>query len=447
MRTGYKMHLKILLINTPIRLDAKPSCIPYGLATVASTLRQAGFDVEIYDINALRPGWDEIVSHLKTKEWDVAGVSGLITTYAFQTWLMGVLKNINPHAPVISGGGLATTNSELLFRHSEVDITVIGEGEQTMKDLCRSLGNGSALAAIPGIAYRRNGQFTVNAPRDNITDLDIIPFPAWDLLPMNIYLANPIWGDVAGNSSSFRKDVTITQSMNIISSRGCPFSCQYCFHLFGRSSYRFRSAINVVEEIEILVDRYAADFIGFVDDNMMASEKRILEFCDVLEKKRFPITWGCHGRVSSAKPDILNRMAEVGCVWIGYGIESGSRKILKAMNKKATVAQAREAIINTRKAGIFPNTTFIFGYPGETRETIQKTIEFKRESGIECGSFFATPYPETPLYEKIRSSIEDEEAFISRLGNATEYTINLTNFDDKTLFGLKTAMDENRDVM
>lgn len=203
----------------------------------------------------------------------------------------------------------------------------------------------------------------------------------------------------------------------------------------------------MTDEIEILVDRYGVDFIGFVDDNMMASEKRILEFCDVMEKKKFSITWGCHGRVTSAKPEILDRMAGVGCVWIGYGIESGSQKILNRMNKKISVAQAREAIINTRKAGIFPNTTFIFGYSGETRETIQETIEFKKDLEINCGSFFATPYPETPLYNQIDSRIHDEEAFIQSLGNATEFTINLTDFDDKTLFELKSAMDENRDVL
>jgi anaerobic magnesium-protoporphyrin IX monomethyl ester cyclase len=235
--------------------------------------------------------------------------------------------------------------------------------------------------------------------------------------------------------------------MNIISSRGCPFSCRYCYHLFGRCSCRFRSAGNVVEEIEILVDRYGIDFIGFVDDNMMASEKRLIEFCDLMDKKKFPISWGCHGRVTSAKPEILKRMAEVGCVWIGYGIESGSQRMLDAMNKKATVEQAREAIANTREAGIYPNTTFIFGYPGESLGTIQETVDFKREMGLECGSFFATPYPGTPLYDDVRSQIGDEETFIRTLGNATEFRINLTPFPDKEMFRLKKAMDENRDVI
>lgn len=439
--------MKILLVNAPVRLDAKPNCIPYGLATVASTLRNHGFEVEVYDINALRPSKGDILETLARKTWDVAGVSGLVTTYRFQKWLIPHLKVFNPEAPVLSGGGLATSSSSLLFTHTPVDIAVLGEGEQSMLALCRVLERNGDLKEAAGIRFRENGRVETTGKRDLIPDLDAVLFPAWDLLPMEIYLKNPIWGDVAGNSSGFRKDIEVTRSMNIISSRGCPFSCNYCYHLFGRSNYRLRSARNVVQEIQALVDGYGVDFIGFVDDNMMASKKRLLEFCDLMEKERLPVTWGCHGRVTSAKPEILDRMAEVGCVWIGYGIESGSQKILDAMNKKATVEQAKKAITNTREAGIYPNTTFIFGYPGETLETIQETVSFKREMGLQCGSFFATPYPGTPLYRQIRHRIADEEAFIESLGDATKFSINLTEFSNEELVRLKKAMDRNEDVI
>jgi radical SAM superfamily enzyme YgiQ (UPF0313 family) len=439
--------MRILLINSPIRLEAQPNCIPYGLATIASTLRENGFQVEVYDVNALRPSKQDITAALVKKDFHIAGLSGLITTYGFQKWMIGLLKEIKPGALIISGGGLATSNSELLFSQTDVDITLFGEGERTMLELCRTVKRGNDLSSIPGLCFRRNGNIVVNGPRKSIENLDEIPFPAWDLLPMEIYLRNPIWGDIANNSSKFRGDIKVMRSMNIISSRGCPFACNYCYHLFGRSEYRLRSPQNVVDEIEILVKTYAVDFIGFVDDNMMVSEIWLLEFCDLMEEKGFPITWGCHGRVPSAKPEILQRMAEVGCVWIGYGIESGSQKMLDAMNKKATVAQARQAIINTRKAGIYPNTTFIFGYPGESLETIQETIDFKRELGLESGSFFATPYPGTSLYQQVQSQIKEKEAFIRSLGNATEFSINLTRFDNEMMFELKKAMDENRDVL
>ena len=405
--------MKILLINCPIRLDAAPNCIPYGLATIAGTLRQRGFEVEIYDLNALRPSKHEIIAALQRRDWDLVGVSGLITTYIFQKWLISQLKEMDPAAMVISGGGLATSNSGLLFSQTDVDITVVGEGERTMLELCQSLKNGSNLDEVPGIWFRKNGEIVVNGSRENIQNLNEIPFPAWDLLPMETYLKNPIWGNTANNSSKFKEDIKVSRSMNIISSRGCPFSCNYCYHLFGRSNYRLRSPENVLAEIEVLVDRFAVDFIGFVDDNMMASKKWLTEFCDLMKGKDLPVTWGCHGRVGSAEPEVLRHMAEAGCVWIGYGIESGSQKMLDAMNKKASVARAKEALSNTRNAGIYANTTFIFGYPGESLETIQETIRFKREMGIECGSFFATPYPGTPLYEQIESCSQCTNAYDS----------------------------------
>lgn len=439
--------MKTLLINAPIRLEARPNCIPYGLATVAAVLRERGHEVKIYDANALRPDARRLEQDLLRAEWDIAGVSGLVTTFSFQVWIIERLKAMNPQAPVVSGGGLATSIPRLLFKNAPLDFAVLGEGEETMAELVETLERGDAPLSVQGLAYREEGRVRITPPRPNIPDLDTVPFPAWDLLPMEVYLPNPVWGGEARNSSGFPPHVRVSRSMNVISSRGCPFACEFCYHLFGRSHYRFRSAENVAAEVEQLVDRYGVDFVGFVDDNMMASEKRLLEFCDLLERRKLPITWGCHARVTSAKPDILQRMAETGCVWIGYGIESGSQRILDAMNKKVRVEEARRAVLRTRQAGMFANTTFIFGYPGETLETIQETIDFKKSLGIRCGSFFATPYPGTPLYEKCRDRIPDEETYILSLGNATQFTVNLTDFEEARLFRLKQAMDENSDVL
>lgn len=433
--------MRILLINCPIRLKAKPNCLPYGLGVIASILRLEGHDVDVYDINALRPGSEEIIQSLNGRVWDIAGVSGLITTGSFQRWITEELKRINPGALVVTGGGFATSVPDYALTHTSADIAVIGEGEVTMAELCRAIEKGQDYEKIPGVWSKKNNVIITGTTRANVENLDNIPFPAWDLFPMDIYLKHPIWGDVANNSSGFKQGVSVERSMNIITSRGCPFSCRYCYHLFGRSSYRHRSPQHIISEMQALIDTYNVDFFGFNDDNTMASEVWLREFCSLLKEKRWNIHWGCHGRVSSATPGILNLMAESGCVWIGYGIESGSQRMLDAMNKKTTVEKAREAVLETRKAGIFANTTFIFGYPGEDVQSIRDTIEFKKSLDIHCGSFFATPYPGTDLYSKVRSFIPDEEAYIASLGDATDYTINLTGFDEATFFHMKKAYD------
>lgn len=438
--------MKILLINAPIRLEAEPNCIPYGLATIASVLRNADHLVDIYDINALRHDKKEILQNIQAGDWDMIGLSGLITTYQFQKWLIREVKTLFPDVTVVSGGGLATSMKENLLYTTDVDLTVLGEGEKTMVQLCGALEEKRAWNRIPGIMFRRNGRVIETRPRTNIHHLDEIPFPAWDMLPMGIYLKNPIWGDTARNSSGFKEGVQIKRSMNIIASRGCPYACRYCYNLFGPSSYRIRSPENIMDEVEILVTQYGVDFIGFVDDNLMSSRKHILELCRRMTASPLTFKWGCHGRVNSAKPEVLWKMAEAGCVWIGYGIESGSQTILDAMNKKVKIKEAEAAIINTRKAGIYANTTFIFGYPNETHRTVQETIDFKKKLNIQCGSFFATPYPGTSLYDEVKPRIDDEIDYIKKLGDATRFSINLTRFDDHTLFKLKKAMDNNMDI-
>lgn len=417
------MKPKVLLINSPIRLDARPNCIPYGLATIASLLRQHGFPVQIYDINAERDSAKTIINKLKYKyEWDIVGVSGLVTTLKFQKSLIRVLNIINPNGHIVVGGGAEKYISTSPYGNPySVWATVSGEGEKTFLRLCN--------------AKLDFGDYTV----EQIKNIDCLPHPAWDLLPMWIYLKNPIWGDVANNSSGFNKGVKVTRSMNILTSRGCPHNCNFCYHQF--KGFRQRSVESVLWEIDLLVDRYGIDFLGAVDDNMMVNEKWITQFCEELLFRDYDLKWGCHGRVDKAKPEILKLMKEAGCVWIGYGIESGSQKILDAMNKGFTVEQAAKAITDTRAVGIYPNTTLIYGYPGETPETVVETVIFKKRLGIKAGSFYVTPYPGTKLWEQVKHKIPDEEDFVLRLGNATQYVENFTEMPDEYFHNYKKVYD------
>jgi len=431
--------MRILLINSPVRLNASPNCIPYGLGTMASVLREGGHEVEIYDANALRPEPRQIKRFLRSKKWDIIGLSGLITTYEFQKRLAELIKETHPEAFLVSGGGLATSVPDMAMDTILVDALCIGEGEITIAKLASTLEREGDLAQIDGLIWRNGDEIIKNKPRANIAEMDSIPLPAWDLLPMKVYLKNPIWGSSALNSSDFPEGISTGRSMNIISSRGCPHRCNFCYHLFGRGKFRFRSASNIIEEIRRLVSEYEVDFIGFVDDNFMASPRRAVEFCEMLKAEPYRIHWGCHGRVDSARPELLATMRGAGCIWIGYGIESGSQKILDAMGKNTTVKAAEEAIRATREADIYANTTFIYGYPGEDEKTIQETNDFKERLGIRVTSFYATPYPGTPLFE--RANIRNLEKFVLSLGNATEYSVNLTDFSDYDFHRFKEIND------
>jgi len=422
--------MNILLINCPIRLKDEPRNLPLGVGYLASVLINKGHVVEVLDINGKRLTPEEVKSFLSNniKRWDLIGISGLVTTYLYQKWLINFIKELSPTIMVISGGGLASSVPHLLFERTMVDVVVIGEGENTILEVAEV----RSLEEIPGIWFRKNGLIQKNPSRSLIENLDAIPFPAYELLLMEKYLKNPIWG--------FGK-----RSINLITSRGCPFECTYCYHVFGKGSYRTRSPKNIIDEVRFVRKKYNVDFVAFVDDNMMSNRDRLLEFLPLIKEEK--ISWGCHGRVDAVDKKVICYMKKAGCIWIGYGIESGSQKILQIMNRKTTLAKIEKAIALTNEAGIYANASYIFGYPGEDKITIRETINLIKKlnlshsPNIKGNLHFATPYPGTPLFDFClkQKLIDNEEAYISRLDDATQFTINLTRMQDEELLELRDS--------
>ncbi len=421
----------ILLINCPIRLTDVPRHIPYGLGILAALLEKEGYNVRVLDINAVREPQAAIEQWLAVNnKWDIIGISGLVTTYRYQKALVPIIRRTNPQARIIAGGGCATSVPELVFEHMDIDVAVLGEGEISLLEVVKTLEGGRSLQGIRGIWYRENGVIYKNEPGENIEDLDSVPFPARHLLPLDRYLENSpiLFGPVAQRAK---------RRLDVITTRGCPFNCNFCYHMFGRSKIRYRSPENVVEEIEMLIRDYDIDFISFLDENFTASKERVYRFAELIKAKNIKIPWGTSSRVHNVDRELLQVMKDSGCVYLSYGVESGSQEMLAKMNKKATVEQAKRAIELTREVGITAVATFIFGYPGETRQTIRETVKFCQDINMKKGFFFATPYPGTPLYEQVKSQIGDEDKFIDQLADAGEFVINLTDFSTAEMIGLK----------
>ena len=435
---------KVLLVNSPIRIFAPPNNPPLGVMYLASALREDGHDVEICDLNAYRWMINDREYWLKKYfgDWDYIGLSGLIVTYEQQRWILDFILNHYEefgNAILMSGGGLATSVPEFVKRHMpELDIIVRGEGEQTIREIC----SGKPISGIAGINYHfpMDQTWSDTADQRLIPDLDSIPYPAWDLVPMEeVYLGNPIWGGKAGNSSQIEFEAL--RSANMIISRGCPYNCNFCASCIMGRKYRKRSVANVIGEISELKRLYDIDFVGMVDDNTTFDRKWIREFCNELIKSGLGIKWGGSARVDALEPDILKLMKEAGCEFLGFGFESGSTEILEAMNKKADPQKAATAIKQTRAAGIHANGTFIVGYPGETLETLRETAKFMRDNDCLNSMFHIQPYPGTVLYDQIKDRIVEkygtEDAYIQSLGDGTEFRINLTDIPDDELEGYR----------
>ncbi|MCK4339985.1 MAG: radical SAM protein [Candidatus Cloacimonetes bacterium] len=438
--------MKILLINPPIREWAKPNIVPLGLGYIASALRNSGHDVEIMDINAMRWSDAEIEGRIRKAEFDIAGIGAIITVYRKVKWLISLLKKYHSSSPVMIGGSVGTSIPEIILQKTAADIVCIGEGEETVIDIVESIEAKRDLKAVDGIWFKgKNGRIYKNRPRKPIADLDVIPFPAWDLFPMDIYLKNPVgapnrnkWIDGGTNNSS-------VLSMNVVATRGCPYQCIYCYHDFMGQKYRHRSVENIIAEMKVLNERYGVKYIHFMDDEFCLKKEFIFDFCDGV-KRNFPgkITWGCSGRVNLMTEDLIAIMADSGCVLIGYGIESGSQKMLDTIKKGTTVEQGKIAVKLTKEYLGWADCSFMIGIPGENKDTIQETIDFCKEVDLTPEViFFVTPYPGTELYRMALSGgkIPDEELYILGLGEQGEkIRVNFTEFSDEDLVAIQEQM-------
>ena len=419
----------ILLIFPPLRTWDCPRNFPTGPGLIAARLREAGYRVRVLDANGLRMRDEQVLAKVCEYDPAVVGIGGLITTYGWVKRISWRLREMRPEMPVVLGGSVGGSIVETALRNLAVDVIAVGEADDTVGELLPALLNGESLEGVAGLAYLEEGRVRYTAARELRATLDDLPYPAWDLFPMEVYLRNPVVG--------MGKDI------DIISSRGCPFNCQYCYKIFGRK-FRGRSAEHVVGEMEALRRNYEVDFVSFQDDCFVIDKGRVYEICDLIDRSKVlrGVRWSCNGRVTVCDLPLLERVRASGCISVAYGVESGSQRMLDAMQKRATLAQVQEAIENTRKAGLRSPLAFMMGYPGETRETVMETVEFCKKVNIPlAGMTFTCPYPGTALYEQVlregKIKKEDEEKWVLRMGDAVDLTINLTEMEDEELVKLR----------
>ncbi|MGQ9588152.1 MAG: B12-binding domain-containing radical SAM protein [Thermoplasmata archaeon] len=367
---------------------------PLNLMYLAAALEEAGFPVRIVDANLQEESPGEIARQIRAMAADIVGLTAATATIKTALQYVREIKRAIPDTFTIIGGPHASfLPIETLQMERRLDAVVIGEGEQTIVDLANACDarNGSTTN-IKGIAYRiregKDEKIIVNDPRPLIEDLDSVPFPARHLVPFNEY-------------GIFNKGTTIGV---MITSRGCPYACEYCAssHLMGRM-IRFRSPKNVVDEVEELKNRYRADTIEFIDDNFMINRKRALEIGSELKARGLDVSLLASSRVNTVDRELLKSLRSAGLSTVYLGVESGSQRILDLMNKRITLAHAEKAVSDAREAGIKTLASFILGYPGETVDDMRATIRFATKLDPDYAQFSVlTPYPGTPIFHRLR---------------------------------------------
>ena len=339
--------------------------IPLGIFYIASYLRENGYAVSVTDAETLNLTEEDIIKEIKDYSPAFVGIGS--TTVAFHRALgvAGIIKERFPDMPIILGGPHITSNVEHAMSFGAFDYGVIGEGEITFLELLNALSAGRSIHDVAGIAYKNDkNKLSVTPRREFIKNLDMLPFPAYDLIP-DIHLYTP--------PPSNYKTIPV---VNIITSRGCPNECTFCDrNVFGRK-YRERTADNVFKEIKYLWKTYHIKEIAFVDDTFLINKRRIYRLFELLNKEGLRFPWTCMARINNVDYEFLQFLKKNGCWNIAFGIESGDEEILKVIKKNISLGNVKQVIDWCDKLKIKTKGFFIIGHPLETSGTIDKTIAF-----------------------------------------------------------------------
>lgn len=391
--------MNIILANPPWKLTqenvySQTGAIypPLGLASIAAVIRQTGrFQVTILDALGLGMGMEQFREELLRIRPTVLGLSAYTTTVVQALDAAAEAKKALPGIRVVLGGPHPSVRPEELITQDSVDFVVRGEGEITLPLLLDRIEEGSEdYDGIPGLTYKVAGEIRQNPGQSFVQDLDSLPWPSRDDLPMHIYRPS---------SGAY----TRLPIASMITSRGCPFKCTFCSRTVFGNTVRFQSPAKVLDEIEYLIDRFGIKEIYFADDCFTLSRERTEEICELILERELDLTWICSTRVNLVDEKLLRKMKQAGCASIAYGIETADSEQLKNMKKGITLDNAKEIVTLTMKMGMEARTSYIFGLPGETMESLERTLALALEINSDFAIFnLATPRPGTELYNEAK---------------------------------------------
>lgn len=382
---------RIILINPPLLADNThhPLFPPLGLMYLAAVLKQDDHEIKIIDCPVENLDHKKLTKELASFNPKLIGITSMTPTIKSAILVAKNAKEDFPDSKVIFGGPHATfMDQQILEEEKAVDIIVRGEGELTLQELAKKELNIKNLQKIKGITFRKKNQIIQTENRPYIQNLDELPLPAYEYVPIEKYR-------IHGKTH-----------LPIMTSRGCPFQCSFCVasEIFG-ARFRARSYINVVNEIEWLRDKFGANAISFQDDTLTFDRKRIINICNEIKKRKIDLPWGCQTRVDQVTKEILSKMKSASCNLVSFGIESGCQKILEAVRKKITLSQAQKAIKWAKEEGLFVAVSTIMGYPGETKEMMNQTLDLIRKiEPDDAWLCIATPYPGTDLRKLVEKN-------------------------------------------
>ncbi|MFH1662262.1 MAG: UDP-4-amino-4,6-dideoxy-N-acetyl-beta-L-altrosamine transaminase [Candidatus Falkowbacteria bacterium] len=431
----YRKKLKILIINVCLRPYRKQILFPLGISYIVRAIHNQGYDMELLDLDRDRKTDEEIEDFLKTKDFDVIAFGSIVTGYKIVKNLSKIIRGVKKDAIIIAGNSVADSIPEILLKKTEVDVAVIGEGDETIVKVLSKLNESKkikSLKDVKGIWYKDKEEIFKNESRDVIKDISSIPFPMWELFDIEAYIKSS--SDLLADPLPMPKEQIRTFRIN--TARGCPYRCSFCYQVFQKSGYRRRSIDSIILEIKELQKRYGINYIEFSDDLCFPTKDNIEKFVDrvLLENLKFYWTASCRSDLFNSEDDIqlLAKIKQAGCLGFGYSLESANIEILKSMNKMLNKDNFIKQKKILDKAGLMSYTSLVLGYPQETKETIKETMDLCYDLGIYPSCGYLLPQPGTPMYDYIFENgiVSNEEEYLLSLGDRQDLRINLTKMSD-----------------
>jgi radical SAM superfamily enzyme YgiQ (UPF0313 family) len=388
--------MKVLLINPPSEneiLSCNPEIIksergydpPLGLLYLAGYLKKySDYELKIIDAQVEKLNYPQLEEKIREFNPDVVGVTAMTFTLLDVIKTVEATKKSCPNAKIIIGGPHVQIYAKETANIKNVDFVVLGEGEKIFIDLIENINNLESLKNISGLVFKYKGEIIDTGRPEYFTDLDSLPFPPRELLPYKKY------------SSLLAKEKIIT---TIFTSRGCPFACNFCDRPAMGKNFRSRSAKNVVDEMEECLKLDIKE-IFIYDDTFTVDRQRVVDICNEITKRNLRFTWDIRARVNTVDEELLRLLKKAGCIRIHFGVEAGTEKILKVLNKNISLEQALTAFKLSKKIGIQTLAYFMIGSPTETEEDVLQTIKFMNKLDPDFVQItLLTPFPGTKIYQ------------------------------------------------